>query len=531
MLGTIAWALPAVAQGDPARVAREVAKAFRRSGDARDLASCRDALAATAGVDSAKVADALIDAYVKLEREADEISADRAKVLQTMGGSAVLGPLRHRLRPIRELQDGILGRLAEARAAETVTLMLDSVLRGRNLPWTLRALLAGHARFATDDDLEKLVTAAGRTHDGDAAMSLLRAVASLGERAQAVGEWAVSLLASSDAAVRAEAATTLGKLGWRGALRPMIDRLDAETGAGREVLLDALVTLTGVYPGATLDAWRLWLEQEGGPWLDGTRRLGQGDPSIRRRDSDSGTRTTYFGIAQDGGSLLYVIDVSISMRQEIGDATRWDLCKRELSAALRGLRTDQKFNIVAFANHVRKLDDELQPATPETIERAIDWVGRLQLEGETNIYDALELAFLLAGRGARDRYYEPEIDTVFLLTDGAPTLPRDPNEKREPRTGAGNGGGRGPGRGGGMRFDRPADILAEVRRWNALGRVAIHTIGLGLDAPQGAPQGGGGQGGGGRRGGGMGGGMVSREARPFLKDLAAENRGRFVEPK
>lgn len=164
-----------------------------------------------------------------------------------------------------------------------------------------------------------------------------------------------------------------------------------------------------------------------------------------------------------------------------------------MTNAIAALDPKQSFNIVTFANHVRVFEKQLRRASPKHKQRAIAWVGGLELELETNIYDALELAFILGGRGVRDRYYEPEVDTIFFLSDGAPTMPKQQGE--------------------GFAQGRPRELLAEVRRWNALGRVAIHTIGLGLPMP--TPQ---------NR-------QRGRLARGFLRDLAAQNRGTFVEPR
>ena len=68
---------------------------------------------------------------------------------------------------------------------------------------------------------------------------------------------------------------------------------------------------------------------------------------------------------------------------------------------------------------------------------------------------------LMAGRGTVDRYYPVVADTIFFLSDGAPTI-------------KGSGDKRGLGR------DSVEEILAAVQRWNPLGRVVIHSIGLGV---------------------------------------------------
>ena len=102
----------------------------------------------------------------------------------------------------------------------------------------------------------------------------------------------------------------------------------------------------------------------------------------------------------------------------------------------------------------------MQPATTENVERAIEWVDGLKLELQTNVYDALELAFQLAGRGVDDRYYAPAVDTMFFLSDGAPTIANLMS--------------------GGMTQDDSDRILRAVARWNALGRVRIHAVALGM---------------------------------------------------
>jgi hypothetical protein len=144
----------------------------------------------------------------------------------------------------------------------------------------------------------------------------------------------------------------------------------------------------------------------------------------------------------------------------------------------------------------------MERATPKNVARARKWVEQLPLRLQTNVHDALELAFVLAGRGARDRYYPSAVDTIFFLSDGAPTRPGADNGRR-------------------MQADDPRQILSAVRRWNALGRVVVHTIALGLRPER--PRRGRGRDGGGGRGAGRPG------PRQFMRELAEQNHGKFVE--
>jgi uncharacterized protein YegL len=70
-------------------------------------------------------------------------------------------------------------------------------------------------------------------------------------------------------------------------------------------------------------------------------------------------------------------------------------------------------------------------------------VKGLTAGGATNLFDALERA-----------HADPLVDTIYLLTDGAPTA----GKLRDPDA-----------------------IVAEVQRWHRTRRVTIHTIAVGMD--------------------------------------------------
>jgi Mg-chelatase subunit ChlD len=84
----------------------------------------------------------------------------------------------------------------------------------------------------------------------------------------------------------------------------------------------------------------------------------------------------------------------------------------------------------------------------------VQFVEDMIADGNTNIHDALELAFHIVGMGARDKNYEIGADTIFFLSDGIPN--------------------RG-------KITDPVMILEEVKRWNQLRRVKIHAVGVGSD--------------------------------------------------
>ena len=86
--------------------------------------------------------------------------------------------------------------------------------------------------------------------------------------------------------------------------------------------------------------------------------------------------------------VLFVVDISISMEGEkirqAKEAIRFGLTKT--------LNPDDRFNIIAFAGTVRPMQQGMLQATPANIQRALDFVDKLELASATNINDALVTA-------------------------------------------------------------------------------------------------------------------------------------------
>ena len=436
-------------------------------------------LKALGAFDSARVTRALVEAYATLEREVTPYAEKRRKLLPR-SKSSVTYPLREKLQPIRNLQDEILEALSAQRSDDSLAAMVRLLLRSRkNLPLTLQIALANRASEQGEKDLDTLPTLADKKKLPDEEMLvLLRLFARLGTRAQGSGPWILARLASRNADVRAEAILALAALRWPGSIEPLVARLPVEEGRLRDLVADTLARFTGQDLGPNEKSWRGWLQEEGVPYLRGWKELGTELPKKKRKVEGTGT---YFDIPQDGTSILYVFDISLSMRnpmkrqRQAGDSAsspgkerRFDRLLRELHAALDGLTPNKQFGLLGFANRLYRFSDGQLPATPKNIAKAKAWLAGLELELQTNIYDALDLAFYSAGRGSSDRYYPLTVDTIFFLSDGAPTRPKTTTK----------------GRARGLGQDVPDEILSAVRRWNPLRRIRIHTIGLGIRGPR-----------------------------------------------
>jgi hypothetical protein len=154
----------------------------------------------------------------------------------------------------------------------------------------------------------------------------------------------------------------------------------------------------------------------------------------------------FFSVVLDSDRVMFVIDISASMttedeppepsdkatsgpaakgktavarkpekpkepRKKRPERERIVRVKAELVRAVGELEPTTNFGIISFNHEVSSLwaSRTLKPATPENKTAAIQWVKELQASGATRTDLALEEALSI-----------PEVDSIYLLTDGAP---------------------------------------------------------------------------------------------------------------
>ncbi|MBY0522934.1 MAG: hypothetical protein K2R98_06030 [Gemmataceae bacterium] len=121
--------------------------------------------------------------------------------------------------------------------------------------------------------------------------------------------------------------------------------------------------------------------------------------------SGGGSATTFFDVAAQGRSVVYVIDRSGSM----GECGRLDLARRELLASLAKLPAEVRFQVIAYNRNADPLhiggQNRLAAATPENKQQAAYLLQHLVPEGGSEHLIALKQALLL----------DPEV--IYFLTD------------------------------------------------------------------------------------------------------------------
>ena len=354
-----------------------------------------------------------------LPREPDAgARAMAVRALGLLGGEAGLPPLLAAL--AGEEEPAPQAALVEAFAdlpAEASARALSKAAFGDGDP-RVRALAAeALGRVPGDSPLRALLALSETTHPWPVQAAVLRGLALRGDPRAA--DAAVAALRAGDPAVRAAA------------------REAAEALLGEDL---------GEDPAAWEERWNA--ARPG--WIPPGAR-----PAAPARETETlpapppQTRTTarFYDIPVSGGRVAFVLDCSQSMWGPKAEAAR-----AALEAAVKGLRSSQRFGVVFFNEKVWTWRERLVPASPAMKWALVRTLPDLPTRSYTNIHDALERAFAWAGQGRWASADPPGLDEVFFLSDGEPNRGRTRD---------------------------PEKIADAVRAWSGAARARVHTVALG----------------------------------------------------
>jgi len=306
----------------------------------------------------------------------------------------------------------------------------------------------------------------------------------------------IGVLKKDNWVVRSAAADALAEIGSPKAIRPLIELLPKTTGRLQDDINKALKRLTGQKFDPDYEQWKRWYDEHAAE-IEGT----DAKPLAKKRGGggDEEDDSTYYGIKTRSKRIVYLLDISGSMQKPIGaqgdgavtlrdgeeerpSGPKIEIAKKELKTAIRKLPEDAFFNIITFNHLVKRWEPKLIKATQKNKNKAYLFIRAIKASGSTFTYGALKEAFHLAGMGARDPNYQSGVDTIFLLSDGAPTDQSFPRSKL-------------------MDIDK---ILTAVKQWNSLSKVIIHAIAIDVVT--------------------QGSSFIR-----FMKQLAEENGGKYIE--
>lgn len=171
--------------------------------------------------------------------------------------------------------------------------------------------------------------------------------------------------------------------------------------------------------------------------------------SVMSGGSTTGGNTiSYYDIPLVSARMAFIVDHSGSMGAKVGTdrkRNRLMAAKEQLRLVIAALPKTYKVNLIPFETSVSQVWRELKSLSAGNRRDLLDEVGKIKLSGGTNTYGAI-----MAAMG------DPEVDTIYLLTDGVPTS--------------------------GEVIDSD-EILEAVMRENRTRQIIIHCISIGMKSP------------------------------------------------
>lgn len=235
----------------------------------------------------------------------------------------------------------------------------------------------------------------------------------------------------------------------------LIERLPKEDGRLRGDIHRALRTMTGADVPLDPVQWQAW-------WRAASKQLEMPKQPERLacgrvpyRDASEafkvGRTAAFVEMPIYSKRIAFVFDLSGSMRyplKKTNPETKMDWLRRQFEAAVTALPEDVHFDLYVYRYwsgyppkpQMTRAFEKLSPANARHIKAARKWMTRQEPKGWGAFYEPMA------------RVFEEDVDTIILLSDGAPS--------------------RG-------RLDRGARILDEFPVANALHQVAIDTVFIG----------------------------------------------------
>jgi HEAT repeat protein len=477
-LASLVLASSAAAQDD--EIVSEFRKYFRKY---KDTPTRVEAVLALEGTESVDVVDALVP--ILDDGDAEVVRA----AIRVLAGFRTRPPIDALLALLEEDDDeevrvGLL-RVLELGGYDGATAAVLPLLAEGSWEVRRRAVNA-LVRTGTLEEVSAPLLALLGDPEPAVRCAVLDGLAKL--RDPAVVAPAIAMLSDAAWQVRASAIHALRDVRSKDSIAPLIERMAVEEGRLIADIGEALGNVTGRQFGQRLDAWKGFWKTYAGRFEIPTdaelAKLRETQRKNRELYEPAPGAVTYHGIDTPSRSILFVIDVSGSMEQEVIEKDRFadgdypsykrmDIVKTELLRTIDTLESYVEFNILRFATDTKRWKKDQVKANVLNKSSSTTWVKRLEsiggsskedlaavglvgsanLEaGRTNTYAALMDALEAGGDDVRDDDYELGIDTIFFLSDGRPSWGR---------------------------FTETEDILREVRAANELRKVVIHTIAIG----------------------------------------------------
>ncbi|MBI3857287.1 MAG: hypothetical protein HY293_16495 [Planctomycetes bacterium] len=319
----------------------------------------------------------------------------------------------------------MLSQIAKLTTAKSIILALNNTAE-----WYPRACCAeALGRLDAPEALAALIARAGREIEPGVRVAIADALAPRTERNEEVRKALMPWLEGGIWESRLAAAQALARSGDKKLVPSFIKMLPGSSGRMKYEINELLKKLTGVTKHGEYAAWQNWWEKNETEFLAGTYV-----PSKADLPEGPGV-TQFYGIPLHSTKVVFIIDVSLSMKEaatwkpEIVDNTdklegerAIDVARFELRKIVKGIPEGAVFDIIGMYGRLALLSEKWVVAAKDAREKAVKFIQGLEIKTGTDVHGALMRALEFSGGNWNTPPREDSIDTIFILTDGIPSV-------------------------------------------------------------------------------------------------------------
>ena len=201
-------------------------------------------------------------------------------------------------------------------------------------------------------------------------------------------------------------------IGDKQALQALVQRIELEP---REKLLLELIprlqAMTGYKAGRQASAWKAYVDDLPGDWTSLPNQAQDADSWSEEKDDGERSLEPGAGLPTYSDRIVYLLDFSGSIWNvgENGKSSK-QMLDPLFHATLDAIAPKALFNLAPFTKEVKPWQPELVEASAKRVKDAHKFIENVKVTGPGDFYAAVQWA-----------KQDPEIDTICVLTDGAPT--------------------------------------------------------------------------------------------------------------
>lgn len=294
---------------------------------------------------------------------------------------------------------------ASAQLADAMKLSADMhALRSKDEAETAAAALLA-LKYVSDEKSGRAIDWARDNDPPPVVCAILRLIAD--DRDDKSRKYVAACAKHPSRSVRAQVALDLAAKPDAEGLKILVAMFESEKNKRLAWSIDGdLERVSGLQGGGKASFWRDWVDHLGPEW-----KPVSGDGKKTRSPAGDTAVAKLVGMPIVSSQLAILVDFSGSTWEKREDGkTRKDQLDIELKKTLESLPSDTLFNVIPYTAVPIPWEKQLVPATPANVQRALKFFVGCKASGKGNFWDATQLAL-----------EDPNVDTILVLTDGAPT--------------------------------------------------------------------------------------------------------------